>query len=92
VAAAVAVAPAASGPAAPRPAEAQRLYDALAAWRRSRAADDEVPPFHVFHNSVLDRIARASPRSRDELAAVPGVGPAKLDRYGDDVLEVIAAR
>jgi DNA helicase-2/ATP-dependent DNA helicase PcrA len=50
-----------------------------------------VPPFHVFHNRVLDAIARARPRSRDELAAVPGIGPAKLERYGEQVLEVVAA-
>jgi superfamily II DNA helicase RecQ len=49
-----------------------------------------VPPFHVFHNRVLDAIATAQPRTLDELAAVPGVGPAKLDRYGGEVLEVIA--
>jgi DNA helicase-2/ATP-dependent DNA helicase PcrA len=92
VAAAVAVSHAASASApAPLPPEAQGLYAALAAWRRSRAADEDVPPFHVFHNSVLDRIARTRPRSREELAAVQGVGPAKLDRYGDDVLEVVAA-
>jgi DNA helicase-2/ATP-dependent DNA helicase PcrA len=79
-----------SARASPLPAEAEELYAALAAWRRVRAAEEEVPPFHVFHNSVLDRIARTRPRSREELAAVPGVGPAKLDRYGDDVLEVTA--
>jgi ATP-dependent DNA helicase RecQ len=91
VAAAVAAPHAASGAApAPLPPEAQGLYAALAAWRRSRAVDEDVPPFHVFHNSVLDRIARARPRSREELAAVQGVGPSKLDRYGDDVLEVVA--
>jgi DNA helicase-2/ATP-dependent DNA helicase PcrA len=91
VAAAATVSRAASAPAPPLPTEAEGLYAALAAWRRARAAEEAVPPFHVFHNSVLDRIARARPRSREELAAVPGVGPAKLDRYGEDVLEVTAA-
>jgi DNA helicase-2/ATP-dependent DNA helicase PcrA len=67
------------------------VYDALTAWRRVQAAREDVPAFHVFHNRVLDHIARARPRTRDELAAVPGVGPTKLERYGNELLEVIAA-
>jgi superfamily II DNA helicase RecQ len=67
------------------------LYHALASWRRARAATEDVPPFHVFHNRVLDEIARTRPRSREELAAISGIGPAKLDRYGEEVLEVVAA-
>jgi len=66
------------------------VYAALTAWRRGRAQADEVPPFHVFGNRVLAAIAEAKPASPDELLAVPGVGPAKLDRYGEEVLEVVA--
>jgi superfamily II DNA helicase RecQ len=51
-----------------------------------------VPPFHVFANRTLDAIALARPSSPEELLAVPGVGRAKLDRYGAEVLEVVAAR
>jgi ATP-dependent DNA helicase UvrD/PcrA len=84
----------APAPSAPRPSQPPvpdgQLYRTLATWRRGRAERDEVPPFHVFHNRVLDAIATAQPRTLDELAAVPGVGPAKLDRYGGEVLEVIA--
>jgi len=45
----------------------------------------------IFHNSTLAEIVRRAPRTRDELAAVPGVGPAKLERYGDDVLAALRA-
>jgi ATP-dependent DNA helicase RecQ len=67
------------------------LYRALSVWRLARARLEDVPAYIVFHNRVLAAIAGARPRSRAELAAVPGVGPAKLERYGDDVLEVVAA-
>jgi DNA helicase II / ATP-dependent DNA helicase PcrA len=67
------------------------LYDALAAWRLRTARGEAVPAFHVFHNRVLAAIASARPRSRAELAEISGVGPAKLERYGNDVLEVVAA-
>ena len=64
---------------------AQRLRE----WRRERAREDGVPPYVVFHDSVLHAIADAQPRSLGELAQIAGVGPAKLDRYGDDVLALI---
>jgi DNA helicase-2/ATP-dependent DNA helicase PcrA len=77
-----------SEPVAPHDPE---LFDALAAWRRTRARAEEVPAYIVFHNAVLAAIAEARPRSLRELAAVAGVGPSKLERYGDEVLEVVAA-
>ena len=53
-------------------------------------AQDDVPAYLVFHNSTLEEIAARKPRSLDELAAVPGVGPAKLERYGEGVLAALA--
>ncbi len=66
------------------------LYGALAAWRKQRAQAEEIPPYIVFHNTVLAAIADARPSSLVELAGVSGVGPAKLERYGDEVLEIVA--
>jgi DNA helicase-2/ATP-dependent DNA helicase PcrA len=63
---------------------------ALKAWRLERARGDGVPAFVVFHDKTLDEIARRLPRDRNQLAAVPGIGPAKLDRYGDELLATLA--
>jgi DNA helicase-2/ATP-dependent DNA helicase PcrA len=67
------------------------LYEALKRWRLETAKAEERPAYVIFHNSTLAEIVRRSPRSREELATVPGVGPAKLERYGDEVLAVLAA-
>ena len=67
------------------------LYRALKQWRLERAQADDLPAYVVFHNATLEEIARRTPRSLAELAAVPGVGPAKLERYGEDVLAALAA-
>ena len=67
------------------------MFDALKQWRLERSREDEVPPYVVFHNTTLAEIAERQPSSLAELAAIPGVGPAKLDRYGEDVLRVLAA-
>ena len=66
------------------------LYAALKRWRLERATADDLPAYVVFHNSTLADIAGRRPRDLSELAAVPGVGPTKLDRYGGDVLRVVA--
>jgi len=78
--------------AARRPAEPDDpLYAALKKWRLRRATAEDLPAYVVFHNSTLAEIAGRRPRDLLELGAVPGVGPTKLERYGDEVLAVLRA-
>jgi len=67
------------------------LLAALKKWRRDRARAENVAPFVIFHDSVLERIASKRPRSTPELAQVYGVGEAKLTRFGQDLLGVLRA-
>ena len=67
------------------------LFERLRAWRLERAREDEVPAFVVLHDATLRELATAKPENERDLAAVKGFGPAKLERYGEDVLAVIAA-
>ena len=46
-------------------------------------------PFIVFHDSTIEAIAERQPRSIAELRRVPGVGPTKLDRYGEELIAVV---
>ena len=62
------------------------IYHALKRWRLKRAKLDEIPAYVVFHNTTLAEIAQRRPSTIAELAAVPGVGPTKLERYGQEVL------
>jgi DNA helicase II / ATP-dependent DNA helicase PcrA len=64
-------------------------YVALKEWRLKRSRSDDVPAYVVFHNSTLAEIAARRPRTINELASVPGVGPAKLERYGREVLAAV---
>jgi ATP-dependent DNA helicase UvrD/PcrA len=66
-------------------------YVALKEWRLKRSKADEIPAYVVFHNSTLAEIASRRPTTIAELASVPGVGPAKLERYGRDLLEALAS-
>jgi ATP-dependent DNA helicase RecQ len=78
--------PSTSGP----PATADTaLLERLKSWRLEVARKDGVPAYVVFHDRVLLEISARAPASLDALAEVPGVGPAKLDRYGPAVLELV---
>ena len=77
-------------PAAPGPAD-EGLFERLRAWRLERARVDEVPAYVVLHDATLRELASAKPANERDLAGVKGFGPTKLERYGDDVLAVIAA-
>jgi DNA helicase-2/ATP-dependent DNA helicase PcrA len=67
------------------------LFDRLREWRRRRASTDGVPAYVVFHDATLAQIADRKPRDWADLAAISGVGPTKLERYADEVLEIVAA-
>jgi DNA helicase-2/ATP-dependent DNA helicase PcrA len=62
----------------------------LRAWRLERAREDGVPPYVVFHDKVLHEIAEVRPLSIGELSHISGVGPAKLERYGEGLLATLS--
>ncbi len=68
------------------------LYEALRLWRLAEAKGQSIPPYVIFHNSVLREIAAMRPVSLDELAQIKGVGASKLARYGSRVLGVLGAQ
>jgi DNA helicase II / ATP-dependent DNA helicase PcrA len=65
-------------------------FEALRRWRAERAKADEVPAYVVFHDSTLHEIAAVRPQTREELSAIAGVGPTKLERYAEGVLASLA--
>ena len=79
-----------SARAAAEPEPDDPVYAALKRWRLERSKADAVPAYVVFHNSTLAEVAARRPKTLNELASVPGVGPAKLERYGDDVLAALS--
>jgi ATP-dependent DNA helicase RecQ len=67
------------------------LVERLRGWRLERSREDAVPAYVVLHDATLRELASIRPSSREELAGVKGLGPVKIDRYGDDLLAVLAA-
>ena len=79
-----------SRPSAAPPPPNHPAVDALKAWRRDRAKADGVPAYVVLHDSTLTEIAARNPRTLFELGRVKGMGPTKLERYGDEILAVLS--
>jgi DNA helicase II / ATP-dependent DNA helicase PcrA len=67
----------------------EELFETLRGWRARISADAGVPAYLVFQDRHLRTIAGRKPTTLGELAACPGVGPTKLERYGDDVLDLV---
>lgn len=66
------------------------LFEALRSWRARTANASNLPAFVILHDRTLTAIAARRPRTPAQLATIPGIGPAKLDRFGDDLLDVVA--
>ena len=68
----------------------ESTFEALREWRREAAQEAGIPAFVVFTDATLVAIAEDRPPSLNRLATLPGVGPSKLERYGEAVLQVLS--
>ncbi|MEZ4383292.1 MAG: ATP-dependent DNA helicase RecQ [Nannocystaceae bacterium] len=68
------------------------LFEALRAHRLDVAKAEGVPPYVVASDRSLRDVALLRPRTIDELKMAHGIGPAKAERYGAGLLEVVAAK
>ncbi|QZD96412.1 DNA helicase RecQ [Qipengyuania gelatinilytica] len=66
------------------------LFEALRELRRELAAEAQVPPYVIFHDSTLREMMAARPSTMAEMGQVGGVGGKKLEAYGERFLQEIA--
>ena len=66
------------------------LLSALRAKRRVLAEAANVPAYIIFNDKTLIEMAETRPASLDDMARISGIGTKKLDRFGQDFLQVIA--
>ncbi len=75
----------------PRQADESPLVARLRTWRSEKAREQGVPAYVILHDRTLYEIALLLPDSAPALLAVPGIGVAKAERYGQELLEIVAA-
>jgi superfamily II DNA helicase RecQ len=66
------------------------LLETLRSWRIQQAKSQGMPPYIIFSNRVLEAIAAQRPTTLAALSGISGVGPAKLEQYGEAVIAIIA--
>jgi ATP-dependent DNA helicase RecQ len=71
--------------------EQEAVFEQLRTWRGATAKEQGVPAYVVFHDATLRAIAVAAPSTLAELAGISGVGESKLSKYGESILELLAA-
>ena len=67
------------------------LWERLRATRKRLADEQKAPAFIIFNDATLLAMLEAQPRTLDQMAAVPGVGQVKLERYGEAFLAALEA-
>jgi ATP-dependent DNA helicase RecQ len=67
-----------------------QVLDALKRWRKEMAAEAGVPLHFILGNDTLAELARCRPKTREELLIIKGIGPAKAERYGIALLEIVS--
>jgi len=71
---------------------AQAIWEALRAWRLEEARRQELPPYVIFHDATLIEVAHRRPISLTSLAAIPGIGAGKIERYGGAIIEIVSQK
>ena len=67
----------------------ERLWQALRKWRQERARAEEIPAYMVCGDKTLRDIVEKMPRGLNGLRSIYGLGEAKIDKFGDEILEVL---
>ncbi|SAK76424.1 ATP-dependent DNA helicase RecQ [Caballeronia catudaia] len=78
-------------PTAGMSAREKARWERLRAWRAETAKSDGVPAYVIFHDATLAEIARSDPDTIDDLRHIPGIGVRKLERFGDELLDVVGS-
>jgi ATP-dependent DNA helicase RecQ len=71
-------------------AEGEALAGRIREWRSAEAKRLKVPAYVVLHDRTLTALAGARPRNPRELLGIDGMGPAKVERFGEEILRLCA--
>ena len=82
--------------AAPAPlrltAEGEALAARIREWRAAEARRLRVPAYVVLHDRTVNALAKARPGNPKQLLAIDGMGPAKVEKFGEAILELCGVR
>ncbi len=68
----------------------KEAYDALKTWRMARAKQEGIPPYLIANNKQLAKMVTLKAKFKADLAKIPGFGEAKIIKYSNDILKLLA--
>jgi superfamily II DNA helicase RecQ len=71
-------------------ADGEAVAGRIREWRAAEAKRLKVPAYVVLHDRTLAALAQARPRNPRELLGIDGIGPAKVERFGEEILRLCA--
>ena len=71
-------------------ADEEKVYGTLRDWRNEKAGLDGLPPYMIAHNDSLMTMAKINPKTLDELIQIKGFGEKRAQKYGDELLQILA--
>jgi len=67
----------------------QLLLEKLKSWRTLQAKEQQLPPYCIFPDKTLEEISKKSPKTLEHLELIKGIGPAKIEKYGNEIIEIV---
>ena len=67
----------------------EELVDELKQYRLNKAKEEKVKPYFVYNNEMMEEIIKMKPKNEEELIAIRGFGPVKIEKYGQDIIDII---
>lgn len=71
------------------PVEATEIFKELKAYRLSKSREENIKPYFIYNDSQLKDLILKMPKSKEELKSVAGFGEIKVNKYGDDILNIV---
>lgn len=66
------------------------IYSELKEYRLNKSREENIKPYFIYSNEVLTEIIRLNPKTKEELIQIKGVGPSKIQKYGQDIIDIIS--
>ena len=64
----------------------------LKVWRLEKSRSEGYKPYYIFNDAQMEDLIEKNPKSKEELLKVSGFGAVKVEKYGEDILKILAKR
>lgn len=65
------------------------MFNALKEYRLNKSREQKVRQYFIYNNEMMEEIIKLKPESKEELILIKGFGPVKIEKYGEDIVDII---